>query len=193
MKYNPDKDKYEDAKVKKTGSVETRPDPGYFNYKNMMDQFFSWQPDKDDDEGRAYKYSMMGDWMTDGFKTQLAMGMGHFQAGISKDMMRYASQVGQQEQVNMRNHEFALGMKSMDKQYELQNQFANQQFNRDVGMLDATGTQARLNMDAQGIQDRLNKITDAEQVRETMTHEDNIAAGKERRQRGAARNLARSF
>ena len=81
--------------------------------------------------------------MNKGFESQLAMGMGEFQAGLSKDMMNHASMLSQLEQSNSRKEEFSYGMRSMDKQYELQNQFQNQEFNRNIGMLGATGEQTR--------------------------------------------------
>ena len=59
---NPGGNKYENTRY----SGQSRMDPGYYNYKNMMDQFFSWQPGSDDDEGRAYKYSFMGDLVSKG-------------------------------------------------------------------------------------------------------------------------------
>ena len=76
MRYNPDQQKYSEVKSDKKkeegsendqpntggniGTDGTRIDPGFFNYKQMMDSFFNFQPDKDDDEGRALKYSYMG-------------------------------------------------------------------------------------------------------------------------------------
>ena len=144
---------------------QSRMDPGYYNYKNMMDQFFSWQPGPDDDEGRAYKYSFMGDLMSKGFDANLAMGMGDFQSGISKDLMGYQSMLSQQEQSNARFEEFNYGMDSMREQERLQSKFANDQFGRDIGMLGATGEQTRKNYAAMGVQNRLGQITAGEQTR----------------------------
>lgn len=144
---------------------QSRIDPGFYNYKNMMDQFFSWQPGADDDEGRAYKYSFMGDLMSKGFDSQLAMGMGDFQAGLSKDMMKYQSQLSQQEQSNARFEEFNYGMHSMREQERLQSKFADDTFRRDIGMLGATGEQTRKNYAAMGVQNRLQAITEGEQTR----------------------------
>ena len=132
------------------------------------------------------------------------MGMGEFQAGLSKDMMNHASMLSQLEQSNSRKEEFSYGMRSMDKQYELQNQFQNQQFNRNIGMLGATGeqtrknyaaqgAQTRKNYAAQGVQNRLQTITEGEQNRLNMDKADQIAAGKERRQSARATAAARAF
>lgn len=154
--------KYENTQYQ---GQQSRIDPGFYNYKNMMDQFFGWQPGPDDDEGRAYKYSFMGDLMSKGFDSQLAMGMGDFQAGLSKDMMGYQSMLSQQEQSNARFEEFNYGMDSMREQERLQSKFANDQFGRDIGMLGATGEQTRKNYAAMGVQNRLGQITAGEQTR----------------------------
>ena len=198
MRYNPDQQKYSEVKSDKEAKGqggEDRPavDPGYMDYQRMMNEFFSFQPEKGDDEGRALKYSFLGNVLNKGFESQLAMGMGEFQAGLSKDMMNHASMVSQMEQSNARKEEFGYGMRSMDKQYELQNQFQNQEFNRNVGMLGATGEQTRKNYAAQGVENRLQTITEGEQDRLNMDKADQIAAGKEKRQSARATAAARAF
>ena len=198
MRYNPDQQKYSEVKSDKEtkgqgGKEQPQVDPGYMNFQNMMNQFFTFQPEKGDDEGRALKYSFLGKVLNKGFESQLAMGMGEFQAGLSKDMMNHASMVSQMEQSNARKEEFGYGMRSMDKQYELQNQFQNQEFNRNIGMLGATGEQTRKNYAAQGVQNRLQTITEGEQDRLNMDKADQIAAGKEKRQSARATAAARAF
>ena len=119
-------------------------------------------------------------------------------------MGNYFSKLATQEQANARNHEFSLGMASMDKQYELQNQFANQQFSRDIAGMAATGEQERKNYAAQGVQNRLQAVTEGEQDRlgyaaqgdqnrKTMSHADRIEAGKEKRHRDYATQQSRNF
>jgi len=203
MRYNPDSQKYSEVKSDKEkvapkgkgGQTDEQPqyDPGYMNFQGMMDQFFGFQPKSGDDEGRALKYSFLGNVLNKGFESQLAMGMGEFQAGLSKDMMNHASMVSQMEQSNARKEEFGYGMRSMDKQYELQNQFQNQEFNRNIGMLGATGEQTRKNYAAQGVENRLQTVTEGEQDRLNMSKADEIAAGKEKRQSARATAAARAF
>ena len=130
-----------------------------------MDQFFSWQPGADDDEGRAYKSAFMGDLMSKGFDSQLAMGMTDFSAGVSKGLMGYQSNLSQMEQSNSRFEEFNYGMHSMREQERLQSKFADDTFRRDIGMLSATGQQTRKNYAAMGVQNRLQAVTEGEQTR----------------------------
>lgn len=140
-------------------------DQGYLNFSNIMGQFFNYKPGETDDEGRALKNAMMGDWMSKFFDSRLSREMGQYQAGLSKDMMNHQWNLEQMGQSNSRKEEFGYGMRAMDKQYELQNQYANQQYGRDVGMLAATGEQTRKNYRAQGVENRLQSITDNEQER----------------------------
>ena len=56
-------------------------------------------------------------------------------------------------------------MQSMGAQFEHQNNFANSQYDRDVGMLAATGEQDRMNITSQGQQNRLGDIVKGEQSR----------------------------
>ena len=138
---------------------------GYIGFSDIMKQFFNWSPESHDDEGRAMKNAMMGDWVSKFFDSNLSKSMGEYQAGLSKDMMTHQWNLEQMGQSNSRKEEFGYGMRAMDKQYELQNQFANQQYGRDIGMLAATGEQTRKNYAAQGVQNRLQTITEGEQNR----------------------------
>lgn len=177
---------------------------GYIGFGDIMQQFFNWSPGSQDDEGRSMKNAMMGDWMSKFFDSNLSKSMGQYQAGLSKDMMSHQFNLEQMGQSNSRKEEFGYGMRAMDKQYELQNQFANQQYGRDMGTLAATGEQTRKNYKAKGVEDRLKSITDNEQERlnigargdqerKTIDFSDQISSRKEGRQRGRARALARSF
>ena len=153
-----------------TGSGSSNPGTsqmqnGYIGFSDIMKQFFNWSPESHDDEGRAMKNAMMGDWISKFFDSNLSKSMGEYQAGLSKDMMTHQWNLEQMGQSNSRKEEFGYGMRAMDKQYELQNQFANQQYGRDIGMLTATGEQTRKNYAAQGVQNRLQTITEGEQNR----------------------------
>ena len=131
-----------------------------------MGQFFNYKPGAElTTKVVLMKNAMMGDWMSKFFDSRLSREMGQYQAGLSKDMMNHQWNLEQMGQSNSRKEEFGYGMRAMDKQYELQNQYANQQYGRDVGMLAATGEQTRKNYRAQGVENRLQSITDNEQER----------------------------
>ncbi len=224
-----------DEKANRQQSPQYRTDPknlyqGNMNFDSIIKGIYSNQPDENDDEGRAMKNAFAYDTASKYFDSNLAMGMADFQSGIAKDNMAFASNLSQQEQSNARYEEFNYGMHALDKQYEVSNQFANQNYGRDIGYLGASGEQTRKNMQAEGQQNRLQSITDGEQQRlgiaatgdqyrrglrvegdetrkidtnrittegneerSTLTHEDKLTAGKERRHNARARATARAF
>jgi hypothetical protein len=89
--------------------------------------------------------------------------------------------------------EFNYGMQSMGAQFEYQDKFANNQFDRDLGTLAATGDQTRANIGAQGAQDRLTTVTGGEQQRETMKEENRLQAKTRADQSSYSNKGARSF
>ena len=138
---------------------------GNMNFDSIMSGIYGYQPGEDDDEGRAIKNAFGYDMASKYFDSNLAIGMAEMQSGISQDNMTHASNLSQQEQSNSRYEEFNYGMHALDKQYEVSNQFANQNYGRDIGYLGASGEQTRKNMQAEGQQNRLQSITDGEQQR----------------------------
>ena len=138
---------------------------GAFNLNSIMEQFYNWKPDANDDEGRAIKNTTQADMVNSAFQTQLSQMMAQSQAGISKDMMNFQQMLERQAAGEARKEEFEYGMQSMGAQFEQQNNYANAQYDRDIGMLGATGEQERLNKEKQGNQDRLTQIVQGEQSR----------------------------
>jgi len=139
--------------------------PGVFNAQSMFNQINEFKPDENDDFGRGMKLAHQFNMAGKAHDALLSRAQAYDSAGLSMDLMSHASNLGRLEQSDSRKEQWAYGMASMDKQYELQNQFANQQYNRDVGMLDASGTQYRKNLKEAGNQTRLNTITSGEQQR----------------------------
>ena len=140
-------------------------DPGSYNFQQIMDDFYKYEPNEDDAEGRSYKLGLAGDMISKGFDSDLAEKMAYTQAGISKDMMSQQADLDMRNQSEARAQEFGYGMQSMGAQFEHQNNFANSQYDRDVGMLAATGEQDRKNITAAGVENRLGDIVKGEQSR----------------------------
>ena len=139
--------------------------PGLFNYQSMANRINAWQPAPDDDLGRGLKLTEAFNWRGKAFDASLARAQAYDSAGLSMDLMNQASYLSRLEQSDARKEQFSYGMRSMDKQYELQNAYANGQYIRDVGFLDASGSQARKNMRELGKENRLQTITSGEQQR----------------------------
>jgi hypothetical protein len=204
---------------------------------SLMNDLFSNGGTEDDDGRRGMRDAFQFDVASKFFNTQLGMAQSEFNLAQNKEGMAFANMLDRQTGQETRNHIFGLNMKTMDKQFQLNDEFANRDYARNLGMLSATGEQTRKNYAAEGQQQRLGLITAGEQQRlgyaaqgdqqrkniratgienraqavtegeqkrlnigktaseerTTMSHADNIAAGREKRQNAAARAGARSF
>ena len=136
---------------------------GLSGLRSIFDQY---GPSSDDDPStKAMKDAYAFDTMSSFRNFQMGKAAGQYQSGISKDMMKYQYGLDQLGKSQDRQEIFGYNMRSMDKQYELQNLYANQQYGRDIGMLSATGVESRKNMRQQGVENRLQTITEGEQNR----------------------------
>ena len=140
-------------------------DQGMFNFQGVMNKFYGYEPGKDDSEGRAIKNSFMANMVQSGFDAQMAKDMAQQQSGIAQSNMTLAADLEARNTSTNMKQEFNYGMQSMGAQYEYQNKFANNQYNRDLGTLAATGEESRKNIGATGAQDRLTSVVQGEQQR----------------------------
>ena len=139
---------------------------GMFNLKGVMDSFYNYKPGKDDETGAAIKNTFASNMIQSAFDQQMAMQMGEFQAGIGTQNMETAANLELRNNSSLMQQEFNSGMASMGAQFDYQNQFANSQFDRDIGMLGATGEQTRKNQDNEAFNQRQNTIVAGEQQRQ---------------------------
>jgi hypothetical protein len=140
-------------------------DKGMFNFQGVMNQFYGYQPGKDDTEGRAIKNNFQANMIQSGFDGQMAKDMAHTQSQIAQSNMTHAADLEARNTSSNMAQEFNYGMQSMGAQFEFQDKFANNQYDRDLGTLGATGEQERLTIGAKGSQDRLSTVTAGEQNR----------------------------
>ena len=138
---------------------------GVSGLNSMMGQFYNYAPSDTDDEGRMLKNTYMMDQMSKFNDMQQAMIMAPFQAGISTALMNQQFNMEQLGASNARKEEFSYGARGMMLAKDLQNEFANAQFGRDIGMMGAAGEQTRKNYRAQGVENRLQTVTEGEQTR----------------------------
>lgn len=141
--------------------------PGLFDFNKMMDDFYSYTPDEGDTEGQMLKNAMQAGFIQSAIDGSIASGLAQQNAAIAQENM--ATQAGL-ELVNtseLMDREFGYNQLAAESAFNYENQFANAQYDRDIGMLAATGEQNRLNMQEQGQQDRLGEITAGEQTRLT--------------------------
>jgi hypothetical protein len=107
-------------------------------------------------------------------------------------------------QRDARADEFGYGMRAMDKQFELQDEYQNREYGRNMGYMQATGEQTRKNYRSQGVEDRLSRITQGEQDRlgiaatgdqdrKSYDFKDRIDSRTEQRAADRSNRLARGF
>ena len=140
-------------------------DKGMFNFQGVMNKFYGYQPGKDDSEGRAIKNSFMANMVQSGFDAQMAKDMAQQQSQIAQSNMTLAADLEARNTASNMKQEFNYGMQSMGAQFEYQNKFANNQYNRDLGTMAAAGGIQRENIGATGAQERLTSVVKGEQQR----------------------------
>ena len=148
-------------KVDAPGSI----DKGMFDFNSVMKEFYNYKPGKDDTEGRAIKNNFQANMVQSGFDASLAKDMAQQQSSIAQSNMITAADLEQRNTASNMQQEFNYGMQSMGSQFEFQNKYANNQYNRDLGTLTATGEQQRLGQETAGEQNRLTSIVQGEQAR----------------------------
>ena len=179
-------------------------DKGMFNFQGVMNKFYNYQPGKDDKEGRAIKNSFMANMVQSGFDAQMAKDMAQTQASIAKSNMNQAADLELRNTSSLMKSEHQYGLETMGAQFKLQNEFANQDYKRDLGMMAAAGIQNRENIGAQGAQERLSLVTAGEQQRlntqttgdeqrKSMEFENDMEERTQQRAAARSRSAARSF
>ena len=136
-----------------------------FKFNDVMKQFYKYKPGKDDTEGRAIKNNFQANMIQSGFDAQLAKDMAQQQSSIAQSNMITAADLEARNTSSNMQQEFNYGMQSMGAQFEYQDKFANNQYDRDLGTLGATGEQQRLTQSNQGSQDRLTETVKGEQAK----------------------------
>tara|TARA_R100000406_G_scaffold93469_1_gene83731 strand:- start:123 stop:779 length:657 start_codon:yes stop_codon:yes gene_type:complete len=193
----------EGASTKPQESVE-QTSKGLNMFGQMMEKFFGTSQSPDDNLGRDIKYGLMGDFIGKGFDSQLTKDMAEFQSGLYKDNALFGADLELRNQRDARADEFGYGMRAMDKQFELQDEYQNREFGRNIGYMQAGGEQTRKNYRAQGVEDRLSRITQGEQdrlntaavgdqARKNYEFEDRINSRTEARAQDRSNRLARGF
>ena len=107
-------------------------DKGMFNFQGVMDQFYGYQPEKGDSEGRAQKNSFMANMVQSGFDANVAKDMAYTQSGIAKENMTTAADLELRNKTALMNDEYNKGMMSMGGQFEFKNRFEEDQTVRDI-------------------------------------------------------------
>jgi hypothetical protein len=154
---------------------------GQSNFGQMRDQFFG-KIDKDDSAMRGLQLGIVADQVGKSMDADRSEQQAQFQSGLYKDNSKFGADLEYDFQSKTRADEFGYGMRSMDKQFNLQDEFQNRQFGRNIGMEQAQGEQRRKDLKETGAQ-----------ARESYDFQDTVDARGEERDRGRSNRLARSF
>ena len=138
---------------------------GMFNFQQMMNDFYKYQPKEGDTMGQMQKQAFLGNFLQSMVDSQLANMQSQFAAAIGQQNMTHVADLELRNQSSTMKDQFNYAMQNMEAQFQYGNNAANAQHDRDIAMLAATGDQQRDNMAAQGQQDRLGEITKGEQDR----------------------------
>ena len=151
-------------------------EPGVFNFSQIMEDFYNYSPAEDDTLGQMQKSAFQGNIVQTGFDAMLASSLADQNAGIAQENMAVQAGLEKTNALDLMQAEFGYNELSKESNFEYENSFANAQYDRDVGMLAATGEQQRDNIKEQSNQDRLTNIVQGEQQR--LTDAQNIESAE---------------
>ena len=138
-----------------------------FNFNQLMNSFYNWQPGQDDAAGNATKNTFAANMIQSGFDTQNALTLAYANQELSSQSMLQAADLEARNQALIMKDEFACGMSNMGAEYDFQSRFAVDEANRQLNFQAAAGdikqNQTKLQgqiqtglVQTQGQQDRLN-------------------------------------
>ena len=99
---------------------EQAADNGQFDFNTVMNEFYNFEPDEDDSEGRAIKRNFQANMVQSGFDAALSEGMAQTQSQIAQQNMIVAADLEQRNTAANMAQEFNYGQQSMAAQFELQ-------------------------------------------------------------------------
>ena len=149
-------------------------EPGVFNFGQIMEDFYQYEPEEGDQIGQLQKSAFQGNLVQTGFDAMLASALADQNAAIAQENMKAQADLEKLNSLDLMQAEFGYNELSKESNFNYENSFANSQYDRDVGMLAATGEQQRDNIKEQSNQDRLTNIVQGEQQR--LTDAQNIAS-----------------
>ena len=157
-------------------------EPGVFNFGQIMEDFYNYQPEEGDEIGQLQKSAFQGNLVQTGFDAMLASALADQNSANAQENMKVQADLEKLNSLDLMQAEFGYNELSKESNFNYENSFANAQYDRDVGMLAATGEQQRDNIKEQSNQDRLTNIVQGEQQRltdaQTLASQEKIATGQ---------------
>ena len=142
-----------------------------FGLNNIMQSFYDYEPASNDEYGNYMKNTFAGNMIQSAFDTQNAKDLAYTQAEISSGMMNQAAELQRLNTKDIMRKEYQYGTDMMKQQFDYQSEFADDQYSRDLGMVNAM----------------------SKEQRQTMTHEQDLKTRNRNEEHRMARNTARAF
>ena len=127
------------AKKKKKYSAKK----GMFGLEKLMKSFYNYKPKSDDEYGNYQKNVFASNMIQSAFDTQNAKDLAYSQAEISSGMMNQAAELQRLNTKDIMRKEYQYGTGMMKQQFQYQNEFADDQYSRDLGTIGAMGKEER--------------------------------------------------
>ena len=99
--------------------MATKADTGFFGYQQVMDDFYNYEPDKEDSEGRSIKRNFQANMVQSGFDAALSESMAQTQSQLAQSNMITAADLEQRNTAANMQQEFNYGQQSLGTQFEL--------------------------------------------------------------------------
>lgn len=155
---------------------------GNFNYQEIMNNFYSWKPAKDDKAGTAMKNTFAVNFLQSGIDSLIASSAAHRDAKITTRMMQTQADLERATAGKLMEKEFAYRQKDKASTYDLENRFDQKSFERQQI---AAATRQSYDMDKRG--------KEGFEIRETNKQLEDFKREAEKRENRRADKFARSF
>ena len=138
--------------------------PGLFNFQSIMDDFYGFSPDAEDDEGRALKRGFQSDMIKKAADQQFAMSQAAQSQTYGLDAMRLDAELTKDVQRTLNQDAFEYGMKEMAQKYDFESRMAVDDASRELNRMGAAGDIQQNQTKLEGSENRLNLETSGDQA-----------------------------
>lgn len=169
-------------------------DQGLFNFQDLMSDFYGYEPDENDAEGRVIKRGFQADMVKKFADSQVAMAQAAQDQTFQMDATKQLADLELRNQTQVQDDMFKYGMQEMGARYDFESRMAVDDASRELNRMSSAGDitqnqtrlegketretqkeglqiggeQQRLGTIESGIQDRKTVETSGEQTRQTQ-------------------------
>ena len=138
------------------GQGQAQAAQGLFGFQGLMDDFYGYQPEGDDDEGRALKRGFQADMINKFANSQLSMAQAAQAQQYSLDSMQSEADLTLRNQTQTNKQMFDYGMAEMGAKYDYESRMAVDDAARELNRMSTAGTIQQNQTRLEGSENRLN-------------------------------------